>query len=153
MASRSSPEQCGCQFPACVALLCRPAHHRARYPPAARLVRRRPAPAPQSLLCRKALFSVRRGTNSGAACQPRRKIPSKERLARYCQIKVSVIGRKSQQTSSIPDLVVQTRRKVYYWTTRIRGAWDSEYSQSRGRALTLRGSLFGSAMCPGSRGR
>ena len=75
----------------------------------------------------------------------------KDPFARYRQIKVSVIGRKSGQTISIPDLgrtndeqgVVLNRFFCIVFiqpvllmiepcacaTTRISGAWDSEYSQ------------------------
>ena len=42
-----------------------------------------------------------RSNTMDAECQPRRRMALKTSLALYRQIKVSVIGRKSQQTISI----------------------------------------------------
>ena len=46
-------------------------------------------------------------------CVPSSKETLKERLARYRQIKISVIGRKSGQTISIPVWCVLEGKKVY----------------------------------------
>lgn len=79
-----------------------------------------------------------------AACQLQRKI-LKDRLARYHQVKISVIGRKSGRTISIPVCFVFEGDKLYLLP--VQGS-DTQWYQNLLRRRSIRISARGTEGVP-----